>query len=147
MRRNLSKVALVLSATMLSCGHAAASELKPFKSDGCSAFPDGTPKQQDLWLKCCYAHDLDYWMGGSYGQRKASDQRLAQCVAQVGQPAIAKAMLAGVRVGGSPFWPTSFRWGYGWPYFRGYKALTDEELELVKARLKEKGAAEFHRTN
>ena len=36
-------------------------------------------------------------------------------------------MLAGVRVGGSPYFPTSFRWGYGWSYPRWYQALTDEE--------------------
>jgi len=36
-------------------------------------------------------------------------------------------MYGGVRIGGSPYWPTKFRWGYGWPYLRGYKPLTFEE--------------------
>ena len=114
------------------------SSLKPFESDGCSAFPDGTFEQKQLWLKCCTAHDLDYWMGGTYQQRKASDLRLQQCVASVGEPLVATAMLAGVRVGGSPYWPTSFRWGYGWSYseLRGYQALTPEELELARQLLK-----------
>lgn len=108
-------------------------ELKPFTSDGCSAFPDGTLRQQTLWLSCCTAHDLAYWQGGTRVQREEADLALEQCVARVGEPQIAKLMLAGVRVGGSPYWPTKFRWGYGWPYFRGYKPLSIEELELVNS--------------
>jgi hypothetical protein len=44
-------------------------------------------------------------------------------------------MLAGVRVGGSPYFPTTYRWGYGWPYPRGYKPLSEEEIQEVKTRL------------
>lgn len=40
-------------------------------------------------------------------------------------------MRAGVGLGGSPYFPTDFRWGYGWSYVRGYKALTDEEKKLL----------------
>ena len=40
-------------------------------------------------------------------------------------------MLGGVRVGGSPYWPTQFRWGYGWPYPRGYQALSPDERTLA----------------
>ncbi len=97
-----------------------AEEIKPFTSDGCSAFPDGTFEQQKLWLDCCTAHDKAYWRGGTYQQRLDADLALRQCVAKVGEPLIAELMLAGVRVGGSPYWPTKFRWGYGWPYFHGY---------------------------
>ena len=108
-----------------------AEELKPFTSDGCSAFPDGNLAQRELWLACCIAHDLAYWQGGTFTQRKAADGRLAQCVANTGEAAIARLMLAGVRVGGTPYLPTRFRWGYGWPYPRGYKALTPDELAEV----------------
>jgi len=107
-------------------------ELSPFTSDGCSAFPDGTPAQNTLWLSCCRAHDYSYWQGGNYQQRVDADEALRNCVAETGQPAIAKLMLAGVRVGGTPFLPTTFRWGYGWAYPRGYKALTEEELKQIK---------------
>ncbi|MCL1065563.1 hypothetical protein L2735_01885 [Shewanella olleyana] len=96
-------------------------------------FPDGTLQHQQLWLKCCTAHDFDYWQGGSYKQRLDSDKRLKQCVAKVGQPQIAELMLAGVRVGGSPYFPTTYRWGYGWAYPRGYKALTPDEIQQIKA--------------
>ena len=107
-------------------------DLAPFSSDRCSAFPDGTLAQKTLWLDCCTAHDLSYWQGGSYQQRLEADQELKNCVAQTGQPEIAKLMLAGVRVGGTPLFPTSFRWGYGWGYPRGYKILSNEELQLVE---------------
>lgn len=122
-----------------------AADLKPFSSDGCSGFPDGNLQQNQLWLNCCRAHDLAYWQGGSYRQRLDADIALEQCVALVGEPHIAKLMLAGVRVGGSPFWPTSFRWGYGWSYGRGwgdaegwpyprfYSPLTPMEKKAVKS--------------
>ncbi len=110
-----------------------ASEIRPFESDGCSAFPDGTPQQQELWLGCCRAHDLAYWRGGTASEREAADLELRECVASLGEPEIADVMLAGVRAGGTPYLPTRFRWGYGWPYPRGYKALTREELEQIEA--------------
>lgn len=109
-----------------------ADELKPFVSDGCSAFPDGTFSQQQLWLKCCTEHDKAYWRGGTREERKLADQALQSCVAAVGEPAVAALMLAGVRVGGSPYWPTRFRWGYGWDYPRPYGPLTPSELEQVE---------------
>lgn len=105
--------------------------LKPFLSDGCSAFPDGTPLQQTLWLECCTNHDLAYWQGGTQAQRSEADLALEACVSKVGEPQIARLMLAGVRVGGSPIWPTQFRWGYGWPYPRTYRELTTSEKAQV----------------
>nr|WP_158973001.1 hypothetical protein [Paraglaciecola sp. L3A3] len=105
--------------------------LKPFQSDGCSAFPDGTIQHKQLWLSCCQKHDYDYWKGGTYQQRMDSDNRLQACVAAVGEPKIALLMLAGVRVGGTPYLPTKFRWGYGWSYPRFYGPLTAEEQNQV----------------
>ncbi len=113
--------------------------LRPFTTDGCSDFPDGTQEHKDLWLKCCIAHDQKYWMGGTYEERLKADLELRTCVQSVGEPAIASVMLAGVRVGGSPFWPTRFRWGYGWPYTRGYRALTPEEREQARKILEQAG--------
>ena len=109
-----------------------ATEIKPFISDGCSAFPDGTREQNTLWLKCCIEHDRAYWAGGSYDERLQADKALQECMETVGEPEIARIMLAGVRVGGSPYFPTRFRWGYGWPYPRWYKPLSDTEKELIE---------------
>ncbi len=116
----------------LFCQCVVAAELAPFTSDGCSAFPEGTPEQKQLWLKCCTAHDFAYWQGGTYSQRLEADKALQRCVASVGEEEIALVMLAGVRVGGSPYWPTQFRWGYGWPWPRNYGELSEEELKAVR---------------
>lgn len=128
------KFVILLLITICS---AAASTLKPFKSDGCSSFPDGTLAENELWLSCCYQHDLTYWQGGSYAQRKQADVDLKNCVAEVGEPTVAKLMLAGVRVGGSPYWPTAFRWAYGWPWLRGYKVITAEEQTQIDQQLQQ----------
>ncbi len=114
---------------------ATADELQPFTTDGCSVFPDGTYKQQSLWLNCCIRHDLAYWKGGSYQQRLEADQALRKCVTEIGEPEIAQLMLTGVRVGGSPYYPTFFRWGYGWPYLRGYRELSENEKAAVIKQL------------
>lgn len=131
-RPGLSLVLLFMTLAAVSA-NGYGGELRPFTSDGCSAFPEGTPDQKQLWLHCCTAHDLAYWRGGTYAQRLEADKELRQCVAAVGEEAIASLMLAGVRVGGSPFWPTRFRWGYGWRYPRFYSPLTEEELAQVHA--------------
>lgn len=126
---------LLLSFSALS----GADELKPFTTDGCSSFPDGTIEHQSLWVECCIRHDLAYWQGGSRQDRLNADKQLESCVAGVGEPEIASVMLAGVRVGGSPYLPTPFRWGYGWPYPRAYKALDLDEKNQVKRRLEQFG--------
>ena len=85
--------------------------MKPFKSDGCSMFPDGN------WVDCCYWHDESYWKGGTRKDRRIADAKLMTCVASKGYPVIAIMMYIGVRIGGAGFLPTPFRWGFGhkWP--------------------------------
>ena len=123
---------LYLSLILLLSPTALADDLKPFVSDGCSAFPDGTLVQNTLWLSCCREHDFNYWKGGTFQQRLESDRTLKSCVVNVGEPEIALLMLAGVRVGGTPFLPTQFRWGYGWPYPRFYGPLSTAELQQIQ---------------
>jgi len=122
-------------AFSLGAGCATQGALRPFSTDGCSDFPDGTPTHKTLWLSCCTEHDKAYWQGGTYNERSQADKELRRCVANVGEPGIATLMLAGVRVGGSPYWPTRFRWGYGWPWPRGYRTLTAAEQEQVRKAL------------
>lgn len=128
-------VRLTLLLLSVTACHSSAEELNAFTSDGCSAFPDGTLAQKQLWRACCVSHDFSYWIGGSAEQRKQADEELQVCVADVGEPALSQLMLAGVRVGGSPWLPTEFRWGYGWSSLRGYKTLTREEQTEVSAKL------------
>lgn len=125
------KAGLIFCIIMVSaCGKN--QQLQPFTSDGCSSFPDGTFTHKTLWLKCCTAHDRAYWQGGTYSARLTADLQLQQCVSTAGEKEIAQLMLAGVRVGGTPFLPTPFRWGYGWSYPKWYGKLTDAENAQVE---------------
>jgi hypothetical protein len=45
-------------------------------------------------------------------------------------------MLLGVRIGGSPYFPSSFGWGYGWPLPRGYQHLSIKEKQQVAEQSK-----------
>jgi protein tyrosine phosphatase (PTP) superfamily phosphohydrolase (DUF442 family) len=133
----LARIALACLLPIFLAVPVSAGDLKPFSSDGCSRFPDGTLSASQLWLSCCVDHDLAYWRGGTQAERQAADQKLKRCVAATGQEDIAELMLIGVRVGGSPYWPTSYRWGYGWPWLRGYAALTTAEQLEVDVRTAE----------
>lgn len=133
----------MMLSLLLATSTVTASEILPFSTDGCSAFPDGHLTNNALWQDCCIAHDLAYWAGGSYSDRQAVDEALALCVADLGEPEIAKLMLAGVRVGGSPFFPTSYRWGYGWPYVRGYAPLSEAEKNQIMESIDRAAAEAF----
>lgn len=99
-----------------------ADELSPFSTDGCSLFPDGS------WCECCLAHDKSYWQGGTEEQRVEADKELEKCVTAVtGRDWLGSTMYYGVRFGGGPYWPTWYRWGYGWEYGRSYQTLSAEE--------------------
>ncbi len=82
-----------------------------FTTDGCSRWPDGT------WGGCCVRHDIAYWCGGTFDQRMEADRALQQCVREkTDSRSLGCMMRAGVFVGGAQYLPTSFRWGYGWPW-------------------------------
>ena len=123
---------ILLISLLMTAVTTVADELAPFTTDGCSLFPNGNPQHKSLWLQCCIAHDLAYWKGGTRPERLAADLALEQCVKDVGEPKIANLMLAGVRAGGTPYLPSTYRWGYGWSLTRGYQALTEaEHLQVI----------------
>ena len=81
----------------------------PFTTDGCSMAPDGD------YASCCVDHDIAYWCGGSDERRREADRRLAACVREHGHsPCFASFVRGTVRVGGAPWLPFPWRWGYGW---------------------------------
>lgn len=125
------RVMLVLLGSWLAGPALAADDLRPFTTDGCSLFPNGTPENKNLWLQCCIEHDRAYWLGGTSKDRLAADNQLKRCITGLDEKFIAKAMKIGVRVGGSPWLPFPFRWGYGWPYGRGYEAVSETEERLA----------------
>ncbi len=79
----------------------------PFTTDGCSIWPDST------WVDCCVEHDFRYWCGGTWEERRRADRELRECVEQHA-PMWATPMYLGVRLGGAPWNPVPWRWGYGW---------------------------------
>ncbi|MDZ4813831.1 MAG: hypothetical protein SGI99_14640 [Pseudomonadota bacterium] len=89
---------------------------KPFHADGCTWFPDGD------YRDCCDKHDRDYWCGGARVERLQSDLELRQCVAAKGRSLRSALIYRGVRIGGMPWLPTSWRWGFGWRFGHGYSA-------------------------
>jgi len=110
--------------------------IQPFSSDGCSLFPDKNPIEKKSWCECCVQHDITYWQGGTSEQRNLADLALKTCVLEKTQDiALANMMFDGVRFGGSPIFPNWYRWGYGWDYGRGYKALNKKERLDVKKKL------------
>jgi len=79
------------------------------KSDGCTLIADGNIRD------CCVAHDKEYFYGGTRKARRNSDKRLYECVCKKGgwDKVFAPFVWLGVRIGGLPFLPTKFRWGFG----------------------------------
>jgi len=114
-------IIMILSMFVLPFFRRTMYPLKPFKSDGCSLWPDGP------WVQCCTIHDQVYHKGGTRAERKQADIDLMVCVAKKGYPAIGFLMYLGVRIGGVPWLPTPFRWGFGYPYRRGYVGYTRDE--------------------
>ena len=126
----MSRVALLLLSVLTGC--TATQTLKDFVSDGCSLFPDGTAQDPKKWCECCYQHDVAYWRGGTHQARLDADEQLHDCVkAKTGHAGLARMMWMGARGGGTPVFPTDYRWGYGWNYGRGYAPLTPAEQALV----------------
>lgn len=75
---------------------------------------------------------MAYWRGGTADDRKQADEALRDCVAEkTGNSPLASAMYSGVRLGGSPHFPTWFRWGYGWNQLRSYRPLTSAEKKAA----------------
>ena len=124
----------VIAFPLVCAASGGAAKLREFTTDGCSRFPDRSLISNHDWCHCCVAHDLAYWRGGSAEERVAADESLRDCVERAtANPALADVMYAGVRAGGGPYFYTSYRWGYGWPFGRHYRALSPAELAAADA--------------
>lgn len=106
--------------------------LKPFLTDYCTAYTEGTREQPDLWKHCCVEHDLYFWAGGSQEDRKKTDFRLKSCVEATGAVTQANLIYLAVSLGGSS--PIRFRtkqWGHAWEFRSRYLSLNENETALV----------------
>ncbi|MDP2377806.1 hypothetical protein [Reyranella sp.] len=97
----------------------------PFTTDGCSGGMTvlwrWLRRRDPPWNALCVDHDRAYWAGGTADMRAAADRTLMAGVVNNGHPAWAFAMWLAVRLGGHPLLPTSWRWGYGYKWPRGYR--------------------------
>lgn len=135
-RNGLALKMLLLAIALFLGGCASTHELRAFRTDGCSLFPDGDADDPPRWSACCVTHDFSYWRGGTAQERKNADQALRHCVLERTQRQwLADQMYRGVRIGGTPLLPTWFRWAYGWGYGRGYEPLTAEERQRAETQL------------
>jgi hypothetical protein len=136
----------VLLAFLLHPGWIRASErLKPFHTNGCTGFFNGSPSNPVLWRHCCAIHDLYFWAGGLRKFRKAADERLRDCVRSTGAEGTARLMYWGVRVGSwSPFKLSGERWGNGWLDGRSmFTPLNMEDATSIRESLTNHPAREI----
>jgi hypothetical protein len=132
--RKQNALAVVLLLTACSTDTA----LQPFTSDGCSLFPDSSLISESNWCSCCFEHDTQYWRGGTRDERSAADRKFRDRVLEkTANAALADVMYQGVNLGGSPYFHTWYRWGYGWPSERKYQVLTPDEDATARRLLGE----------
>ena len=106
--------------------------LRPFETDYCTAYAEGTRAQPNLWKHCCEEHDLYFWAGGSLDDRKTSDLRLKTCVEKTGARTQAVLIYTAVSIGGSS--PIRFKkkqWGHAWEGRQRYVSLTEDETSKI----------------
>ncbi len=128
----LSLLCLVFMAPSLK----AELKLKPFETDGCTMFADGTYAKPGLWKHCCTEHDLRYWFGGSVTDMDESDLRLRACVKSVAGENWAYVIYSGVRAGHHSPIKNKYQWSWGWVSTREKKPLTSAEVNYVITELR-----------
>ena len=122
-----------LSASMLSAFAKNERSLKPFLTDYCTAYFEGTRERPGVWKHCCLEHDLYFWAGGSRSDRQETDLRLGKCVEATGEVEQGRLMYAAVALGGIS--PIKFRakfFGNGWKQNRPrYTKLSSDETQII----------------
>jgi hypothetical protein len=127
---------IVLSSSS-SLALAPVPKLKPFISDGCTGFVDGTWDRPDLWKHCCFEHDLRYWFGGTERSLDSTDLELRSCVLDVAGESWANAIYRGVRLGHHSPVKSKFHWSWGWtPKRQKDSPLTADELIYIESELR-----------
>jgi len=135
MIRALTACLVCLTCIITGCQTTKQTELNDFVSDGCTLVPRQAPEVLNLSEDHCYIHDFRYWRGGTRKERLEADRELRDSVRNSGKPLLAEATFLTVRVAGAPWFPTPWRWGFGWKgYHKPYGELTEEERKMVRAK-------------
>ncbi len=104
--------------------------MTPFSSNGCSGFREAT------FFSCCFVHDLAYWAGGTWSERRKADRDLWSCVFTIsGERVVADIGYVLLRFGILPGSFIKDGWGRAWyntPRSR-YAPLTREQQHAVSA--------------
>ena len=69
----MKKLFIFLTLIAFNCWAQSGRELKPFATDYCTLYVEGTRSQPNLWRHCCVEHDLYFWCGGNLEDKKATD--------------------------------------------------------------------------
>lgn len=107
-------------------------ELKIFKTDLCTMFPEGTIRKPGLWKDCCIYHDLKYWIGGTKSEQYKSDITLRECVRENSNWFYASLMFRGIRIGHYSPVKSKYQWGWGWSSDGWFGVLTKEQKLKAK---------------
>ena len=92
----------------------------PYPDDGCTCFPESR------FDDCCRAHDRIYYQGGTKEDRLKADHELRQCIRNKGYSIMDDVLYFSVRIGGVPWVPTPWRWGFGYPYKEGHRGYASQ---------------------
>ena len=133
--KNLKLLTLITLA-IIAPGLNAADTLKPFVTDGCTMFVDGTISSPGLWRSCCVEHDLRYWYGGSDSEMDATDNHIRDCVERVAGASWAKVVYTGIRAGHYSPIKNKYQWSWGWNQKREKTPLTPEESTYVLGEIR-----------
>lgn len=131
----MNKLLIFLFLITLQNVHAASvnNTLKPFETDGCTLFVDGTASRPGLWRHCCVEHDMRYWFGGDSTDLDRTDLRLKACVKEVAGSVWATLIYDGVRAGHSSPVKNKTAWGWGWMNARANTKLNaDETIYIIE---------------
>jgi hypothetical protein len=74
-------------------------------------------------------------MGGAEKDRKLADSELGKCVGAKSFSILGDIFYFAVEIGGSPFYHSTWRWGYGWVNSREYFSRTSENLSAISQEL------------
>ena len=80
----------------------------PFKSNGCSGF------REARFFSCCFVHDLAFWAGGTWSDRRQADLALRRCIVDISNGYIANLSYFLVRLTVVPGAIVNDGWGRAW---------------------------------
>lgn len=127
--------AVVLAGAVGAQGISSLAALPPPYKDGCSggmsAFYRNVLGRVPAWEGCCDVHDKAYERGGSFTDKAWADASLRDCVVATGHSIDGWVMWAAVQVGGQPFFPTGWRWGFGRDYAVSWWYERDQPVWLL----------------